>query len=1039
MAHCCGIDHHSGEYTEQQRADLDLVLAFNRSMASAIEDCRDVSGVEALLDPDPLRYMWVDEGEGRLGGFLDLATKALAAAPTLQGHHRVRGETVWSSGSAARPAVAAGAQGQELYAWVEWRKDVGDQVLARLRGPGLPGGEPVVLSGEPADCFRPTALFDRAGRAWVLWSRADAGAVSVWCRRYEDGAWSPEEQVARSEHPSFNQECVAHPDGSVEVVWQAPTGQRFGIASRRWRDGVWDEPRFVSEGTEANVWDPAVAALPGGGSVYAWCEYVAGSYRIVERRSDGAGALGPARALTGGSDYALHPSLAVTPAGEVWCAFDVLTVAGHGGSGPTRLRPTAELDELTRVPGMRESGAAIPAELLPEVSATLRVVRVDEDGLWEAPGELAPALDVVPGGLPRLVSDESGSLTVAYRVHRRLPLMTYYWEVAAQTLGPHGWRPPRTFAASDGTLEEPALAALPEGALLGWQSDGRLERALTWTEGFGGRECPVLLEHHGEVVWHGMHGAGSIRSAVLTGARGDTGSGTGSDTGSDTGAVAAAALRRTGDLVVSDERREARAWAGSERPRYSTEVAGTYYTLYWGDLHRHSLISRCTSGDEPSLEDFYRYSWDVCEYDFWAVTDHSENSSDYQWWSIKKVADLFRVDGRFVPFYGFEWTALMGHQNVIYGDVDRHAPIFSAYAQGSDTPDLLWEQLGKYPEHPAITIPHHPGSAIVPYDWDYADERYLRVVEVFQACRGNYEYDGCFRQYADGTLPGTFVLDGLRRGQRFGLIASSDHGHGASYVGAYASSLDRAHVFDALQRRRVFAATQRDVIVDVRVGDVFMGGETALDGPVELTAFARGYGELARIDVVRNGVVVHSELPSLDLPVGWLTVPLRVEWGRSDVTTDWSGRLSVTGGGEVLQTPYWSTDITGAAQTSVSWRSTTKSFGPVYGSQRGGIEVTLVGPRDAEVEVAVGHGLLRAPLGELAGTVVAVPLDGPGRMTLQPGTGGLVGLGTRERSLRWVDRSGGPAFYYVRVHQTDGEMAWSSPIWVDAPAPEVAT
>jgi hypothetical protein len=26
-----------------------------------------------------------------------------------------------------------------------------------------------------------------------------------------------------------------------------------------------------------------------------------------------------------------------------------------------------------------------------------------------------------------------------------------------------------------------------------------------------------------------------------------------------------------------------------------------------------------------------------------------------------------------------------------------------------------------------------------------------------------------------------------------------------------------------------------------------------------------------------------------------------------------------------------------------------------------------------------------------------------------------------------------PAFYYARIIQVDGEMAWSSPIWVDPP------
>ena len=135
------------------------------------------------------------------------------------------------------------------------------------------------------------------------------------------------------------------------------------------------------------------------------------------------------------------------------------------------------------------------------------------------------------------------------------------------------------------------------------------------------------------------------------------------------------------------------------------QAAGETYHLYWGDLHRHSLVSRCTSGDEPSLEDFYRYAWDVDEYDFWAVTDHAENSTAYQWWSIQKIADLLHVPGRFVPFYGFEWTsAEHGHQNVIYGDVARGAPIFSAFAEGSTTPDGLWRGLAEHPEFPAITI-----------------------------------------------------------------------------------------------------------------------------------------------------------------------------------------------------------------------------------------------------------------------------------------------------------------------------------------------
>ena len=169
-----------------------------------------------------------------------------------------------------------------------------------------------------------------------------------------------------------------------------------------------------------------------------------------------------------------------------------------------------------------------------------------------------------------------------------------------------------------------------------------------------------------------------------------------------------------------------------------------------------------------------------------------------------------------------------GHQNVIYGDVARGAPIFSAFADGCTTPDGLWRGLAEHPEFPAITIPHHPGSAMVHNDWDYHDPRYSRLVEVFQACRGNYESQACFRQYSDGTATGTFMIDGLLRGHRFGLIASSDHGHGASYVAVLAQLADPpATSSTGCASRRTCAATTRDVLVDLRLGPHLMGSQSS--------------------------------------------------------------------------------------------------------------------------------------------------------------------------------------------------------------------
>ncbi len=1034
---CAGHDHFRSEYTDEQRAHLDLVLAFNRELAAAGEGGRDLTRVTQALDPDPLRYMWVDEGDRQIPALIEKARGLLAESPELPGHARIGSRLAPGGAFAARPSVAVGPDGTILLTWIEWQADVGEQVVVTLLDePGEPVMPATPVSGDPADCFRPTALFDAEGSPWIFYARASdgqvlssgseaVGHVGVWARRWTGGSWSREELVSTTgHHPSFNQEVVAHADGAVEACWQGRVGNRFAVVSRRWLAGRWQDEQLVSDdGSGDNVWDPSVVALPDGGSAYAWSAYTDGAYRVMTRRRGADLALGPCRPLNSGSDYALHPSLAVTGDGQVWCAFDVVTVHGHAGSGPTALRRLDRLREPSE-PGMKAPGQFVPPELIPNLAASVQVVAVDDQGVRRGRGSLATGLEISPAGLPRLAATADGGLVVVYRTLRRLPLLNYYWEVAAQVLGAHGWGPLRTFEASDGGVEEAAVAASPGGAIVAWQSDGRRERALDWTEGFGGSACPHLHDHYGEVVWHGMHGPGEIRFAPVT-------------------SNGAGAMTEPQPIPQLSARTEARGWTGGDRQRYTTQVDGQDHQLYWGDLHRHSLISRCTAADEPSLEEFYRYSWDVCEYDFWAVTDHSENSTAYQWWCIQKIADLFHVEGRFVPLYGFEWTSSSGHQNVIYSSSRRGGPIFSSLADGSERPDQLWEQLRRFPDYPAITIPHHPGSGMVPYDWNYHDPDYLRLVEIFQACRGNYEDDGCFRQYADATLPGSFVLDGLRRGYRFGLIASSDHGNGASYVGAYAPSLDREAIFDALRNRRTMGATARDIVLDTRIGDTFMGGERRLTGPVELDVSARGYAELARVDLLRNGELVHSVVPELDLPPGWIAVPLRLEWGMNPSPTDWSGRLQVDGG-EVLRTPYWSPEVQEVGQTSVCWAAATQSFGGggIYGPTRGGIELTVVGPPDAMVRVDSGGGKVSADLATLrehpvdaTATTMSTRAQSSGRLRLQPGVGGLSTLGGSQLRLRWTDERAEPAWYYARVYLVDGEMAWSSPIWVDSDQP----
>lgn len=1026
---CDGHDHRLEHYAARDRRLLSLVESFNRRLVGALAEGRDLAATLDALDPDPARYTWVDEGGGVVEAVLADAEEALRTAPRIPGFRLAPAAALPTGAPSARPALAADPAGGLVVAWVEWSDHEGERVVVvRTDGSGQPTTEPCVVSGPLGDCLRPSVAVDGDGNAWVLFGLRRHGEVGIWSARSAPGSptWEPPEPLSATAHPSFNQEVVRLPDGRLEVCWQGWVGDRFAVFGRRSAAaGGWGPTQRLSGASERNVWDPTVACHASGAVAHAWTTYGGGTYRtsVLVEGPDGERDL---RVLAAPGAYALHPSLAFDADGKLWCAHDEVALGGHAGSGPTRLRPRAELG-APRQTGSRPDGRAVPGDLSPDVRATVTVTRFDGELRAHETGPVGAGALVSPAGLPRLAATAGGEVAVAYRALRRLPLMLYYWDTVVEWHGTGGWGGLTTFDHADGPLEEAAVVADGDQLALAWQEDGRKGRELAWTEGFGGEECIRRREHYGEVVWHTLHTGGRIRAARLAAPDGHP--------------------ERDGPVVARPVRdpaggnpppAESRPWVlgrdGAPEDRYRAAVDGRELALYWGDLHRHSLVSRCTAGDEPALDDFYRYSFDVCEYDFWAVTDHAENTSAYQWWSIQKLADVLNVPGRFVPFYGFEWTAATGHQNVIYESRVRDAPIFSSTAAGSTTPAQLWEHLRDAGQR-SLTIPHHPGSAMVPFDWSYHGEDLLRLVEVFQACRGNYEADGCFRQYSDGTLAGTFMTDGLRQGHRFGLIASSDHGNGASFVGAFAEELTRDSVFAALHARRTMAATTRDVVVELRVNDTFMGGVADPAPEAAVTVHARGYRDLARVDLVVDGSPSRTVEAPLDLAAGEVAVGLRVEWTTGEAPrTDWSGSLHVSEG-RIVDTAYWSPEIVDVGADSVRWSAETRNFRSQYGAQRGGIELTVAGPPSAPIAVETGGGSGASTLGALVGLAAGQGVElarGPGGvLRLQPGTGGLRSLGVSRLTRSWAIPVARPTWIYARVTLEDGEMAWSSPVWID--------
>ena len=110
-----------------------------------------------------------------------------------------------------------------------------------------------------------------------------------------------------------------------------------------------------------------------------------------------------------------------------------------------------------------------------------------------------------------------------------------------------------------------------------------------------------------------------------------------------------------------------------DRPRVRRDgrtitVGDQTYRLYWGDLHRHSHLSKCIAANDGSPVHNFRWAIDHNRMDFWALTEHLEYMSYNEWRRVEETVAAFTNDGRFEPLFGFEWGLNPGHTNIFYRD-----------------------------------------------------------------------------------------------------------------------------------------------------------------------------------------------------------------------------------------------------------------------------------------------------------------------------------------------------------------------------------
>ena len=315
------------------------------------------------------------------------------------------------------------------------------------------------------------------------------------------------------------------------------------------------------------------------------------------------------------------------------------------------------------------------------------------------------------------------------------------------------------------------------------------------------------------------------------------------------------------------------------------------YDVYFGDIHTHSgqVLDRCEDKGcgMGKREDNYRYARGAGGLDFYALTDHEWQVDPDEIDAYLDLAEAFNEEGRFVCLPAFEHTnQLYGHRNVYFRgsggtvvNANRRWGQPTLDPADSLTPQELWVALERTGV-PFMTVPHHSSCTSHPCTLGFFHPVHDRLIEVYSVW-GSSEYYGDFPRGVSDRMRVMDVRDALRRGLRFGLIASSDghdghpgnvqspqvkHHHqyhfcGSGRAAVLAHQLTREAVYDALYERRCYATTGVPIVLDVTMNGAVMG-EVLPRLPQgqrpELAVHCTGSNGLDHVRVVKNGRVVET-------------------------------------------------------------------------------------------------------------------------------------------------------------------------------------
>lgn len=456
------------------------------------------------------------------------------------------------------------------------------------------------------------------------------------------------------------------------------------------------------------------------------------------------------------------------------------------------------------------------------------------------------------------------------------------------------------------------------------------------------------------------------------------------------------------------------------------------FKRYWGDIHGQTEETVGTG----TIRGFFEYARDIA-----GVQVAAHQGNDFQitpelWDELCERVEEYNDPGKFVTFHGYEWSGntTAGGDHNVYLKQPR-TPQRSSHTQIADKRD---EDHDRYPitrlhesnrDRDDMLIVPHIGGRRADIQWH---EPSLEPAIEIASQWGRFEW---------------FAKESLERGYKVGFTGGSDdhsarqgwssptlahHGVRGGLTAFRAPELNRDAIWNALKSRSLYGTSGPRILIDLDVNGHQIGSECGLSETPTIRARVVGTTALDTVELRRGIETVHTVCglpdPDPDEPMR-----IRLAWrgarnrGRSRAL-DWSGELRAWNG-RILGAENYSIDnplegiqewnesrIVWTSHTCGDWDGITFDVECDENTIFDFRTPTMLFPFSRE---DVLNGELRHEGRLLEQQVIAR------RLSHNPGAD--------EITFEWQDDNplDGINPYWLWITQSDGELAWTSPVYVN--------